>query len=200
VIAAPSNEMDLDSPANQDEAELLAAALLGETKACERLVKEHGPRMLAVAQRILRHESDAADAVQDAFITAWRKLDTFRADCRLSTWLHRVTVNAALMRLRSQRRRDETLQLDARCSEPRGEETEAWMRISADETRELVHRGIERLSEPYRTILRLRDIEEIDTATVAQMLGCTIANAKTRLHRARQALRELLEPYVADRN
>ena len=84
----------------RSEGELLAAVRAGEPEAYEQLVRAHSPRMLAVARRYLRHEEDARDAVQDAFLNAHRALPGFRGNSRLSTWLHRSVVNSALMKLR----------------------------------------------------------------------------------------------------
>src|SRR5712691_5940094 len=90
-----------------DDARLLARLRRGEAEAFEALVRSHMPRLLAVARRLLRNEEDAKDAVQEAFISAFRSLHSFEGNCLLSTWLHRVAVNAALMKLRSRRRQPE---------------------------------------------------------------------------------------------
>ncbi|HTF32220.1 MAG TPA: sigma-70 family RNA polymerase sigma factor [Myxococcota bacterium] len=99
------------SPANaaqgSGDAALLARLRSGESAAFEELVRDHGARLLGVAKRLLRHDEDARDAVQDAFFSAFRGLEKFEGEARLSTWLHRIVVNAALMKLRTRRRKPE---------------------------------------------------------------------------------------------
>lgn len=188
-----------------DERALVEAIKAGDERAAETLVRAMTPRMLAVARRFFPDESDANDAVQDAFLSAFRAFDRFEGDSRLSTWLHRVTVNACLMKLRTRRRRPE-LSIDA--LQPRFaddghplEFASPWnpnpsAGIETDETATFVRSMIDRLPEDARAVILLRDIEGFDTATSAQMLGITEASVKTRLHRARLALRTLLDPHM----
>jgi len=186
-----------------DESGFVAALRRGEEGAFERLVREYGGRLLAVSRRFLRNEEDARDALQDAFISAFRSLDRFEASSRLSTWLHRIVVNASLMKLRSRRRHPEEpiddllprFLEDGHAAVPsvpwRGSVEEL---LEAAETRTLVRAAIDRLPESYRTVLLMRDIEELDTAETARLLDISENAVKVRLHRARQALRELLDP------
>jgi RNA polymerase sigma-70 factor, ECF subfamily len=178
------------------EASRLARLRAGDHDACDDLVREFGGRMLAVARRMLRSEEDAADAVQDAFISAFAAIRRFRGGSSLYTWLHRILVNACLMRLRSRGRRNE-VSLDALlpgfnedCDDPRP--------VTARFESAAVRRSIDELLEVYSTILRLRDLEEFDTDQTALLLGLSPANVKTRLHRARQALRSQIEPRFLD--
>jgi len=188
-----------------DEHRLVAALRRGDPAAFEDVVRRYGGRMLAVARRMLRVEEDARDAVQEAFISAFKALDGFAVNARLSTWLHRIVVNAALMRLRRQRRKPEE-SIDELL--PRFEESGAWNDdethattpadlLERSETRIVVRECIDRLPASYRTILLLRDIEELDTDEAAEKLGVTVTAVKTRLHRARQALRTLLAQRLA---
>jgi RNA polymerase sigma-70 factor (ECF subfamily) len=190
-------------PAADDERALLAALRAGDERAFERLVREQAPRMLAVARRLLGDGEDARDAVQDAFGSAFRAIGSFAGDARLSTWLHRIVVNAALMKLRTRRRKPEQpiddllprFEADGHRRDPGG----PWQpaeRLERSELRKLVREGIERLPDGYRTVLVLRDIEELDTTAVAELLGVSPGVVKTRLHRARQALRTLLDPHL----
>ncbi len=187
------------------EAQLLARVRAGDEEASAALVRQHGGRMLAVARRFLRSEEDSADAVQDAFLTAFRCLDQFEGNSSLGTWLHRIVVNSCLMKLRAQPRSravsiadllptfDET----GHHSQPvRPWQEPALARLTREETQMQVRACIDRLPEAYRTVLLLRDIEELDTEQTAQHLGINCGTVKTRLHRARQALRTLLEPLV----
>ena len=180
----------------------LAALQAGDPKAREAWVRAELPRMRAVARRLLRDPAAADDVVQEAFVNAFRGLDKFRGDASLSTWLHRIVVNAALGRLRkaSTTPTDDAEPLEDEAGSgpmsggsrpPRWGEVE---RIAAqDETRALTRRMIDRLPETHRTVLILRDIEELSTAEAAKALSVSPGVVKTRLHRARLALKALLE-------
>ena len=192
-----------------EDAEILDRVQSGDEQACEALVRQHGGRMLAVARRLLRTEEDCADALQDAFLAAFRSLDNFERNSSLGTWLHRIVVNACLMKLRAQSRSRE-VQIDDLLPtfDKLGHHTHSvWRqedhllaRLSEAETRVHVRMCIDRLPNPYREILLLRDIEQLDTAQTAQQLGIAPGAVKTRLHRARQALRTLLEPLTLRRS
>jgi RNA polymerase sigma-70 factor (ECF subfamily) len=188
-----------------DEQALLQRLRAGDAIAAETVVRTHGGRMLAVAQAILGCEQDSAEVVQDAFLSAFRALPRFAGHSTLATWLHRIVVNACLMRLR-RRPRWRQVPLDdglpvstgagrqAQPASPRGES--AGTLLEREEMRAQVRQCLERLPEAYRTVLVLRDIEELDTEQTARQLGLAPGAVKTRLHRARQALRRLLEPLL----
>jgi RNA polymerase sigma-70 factor (ECF subfamily) len=187
------------------EGELLARLHAGEGAAFERMVREIGPRLYATAMRILHKEEDARDAVQDAFVSALRGLPSFAGDSTLSTWLHRITINACLMKLRTRRRKPERsieellprYQEDGhRVVDPpdRGDRSGPGEGMDRLEVGGIVRGAIEELPENYRIVLVLRDIEGLDTLEAATVLGMSENALKTRLHRARQALRELLAP------
>ena len=185
-----------------EESRLVARLRGGDARAFEDLVRRECPRLLAVARRILRNDADARDAVQDAFAAAFRSLASFEGQASLSTWLHRIVANAALGRLRGRRRKAETpieellppFQEDGHHVTPPSAWPSAEMLLEDRELREFVRDAIDRLPESYREVLLLRDIEELDTTAVAELLGVTENLVKVRLHRARQALRTLLEP------
>lgn len=185
-----------------EDATLLAALRAGDDTAFESLVRRHGGRMLSVARRFLGNDDDAQDAVQEAFLSAFKALAAFDGRSKLSTWLHRIVVNAALMKLRTQRRRpeqsiDELLpkfKEDGHEAAPRPPWGDSASNAERAETQQLIREQILSLPETYRTVLLLRDIEEHDTETVARMLDVSPAAVKVRLHRARQALRTLLDP------
>ena len=183
------------------EAELLEALRAGREEAFETLVRAHSGRMLSVCRRILRSEEEAKDAVQEAFVSAFRGISKFEGTSRLGTWLHRIAVNASLMRLRSKKRRPEesidellpTFKDDGHARvEPRDWSPSALQLVETRETREFVRGCIDRLPEMYRVVLLLRDIEELDTSETAEILGVSEGVIKVRLHRARHALRRLL--------
>lgn len=184
------------------DAPLLAALRAGEAGAFDTLVRVHGPRMRAAIARLRGAGADADDILQDAFLSAFRALGRFEGRSRLSTWLHRIAVNAALMRLRG--RHDEpTGDIEALLPHfsPHGAFTEAqraWGQAPEDalqreELRAQVREAIGRLPENYRIPLVLRDIEGLEHAEIAEDLGISVNAAKIRVHRARQALKALLE-------
>jgi RNA polymerase sigma-70 factor (ECF subfamily) len=188
--------------ADAEEQKLLAALRSGQPGAFEELVRRETGPMLAAARRLLRNEADARDAVQDAFRSAFAGMHRFEQRAKLSTWLHRVVVNAALMKLRALRRRPECPIDDLL---PAFDENGAWASpstwhegsveadLDSQRTRAMVKACIDRLPETYRTVLVLRDIEELDTDEVAARLDISPNAVKVRLHRARQALRTLIE-------
>jgi RNA polymerase sigma-70 factor (ECF subfamily) len=190
------------APAGESEAALVERLRRGDGAAFEQLLRAHTGRLLAVARRLLGNEEDARDAVQDAFLSAFRSIDRFDGQAALGTWLHRIAVNAALTRLRSRRRHPEkpieellpTFLEDGHQARPPRDWPDPSAALQRHETRESVRRHIDELPEEYRTVLLLRDIEGLDTDETARMLGLTPGAVKTRLHRARQALRALLEP------
>lgn len=189
------------------EAHLLERLRRGEDEAFEQLVRQHSSHLLATARRLLRSEHDAQDAVQDAFLSAFKSIGQFTGSAKLSTWLHRIVVNVALMKLRSRRRRpeesiDELLpHFDAQgewMTKVTSWETSTEQLLQRQETRALVRQCIDCLPDSSRTVLLLRDIEELDTEETADLLGITPNAVKIRLHRARQALRTLLEREITD--
>jgi RNA polymerase sigma-70 factor (ECF subfamily) len=190
----------MDTP-HADEEQLVAGLRAGHEPAYEQLVRDFGGRMLAVARRIVRNDEDARDAVQTAYLSAFKSIGSFEGGCRLSTWLHRIVVNAALMKLRRDRRRPEESidDLLPRFQED-GHHADTFSRsdLPADvqleraEIRAMTRACIADLPEPYRTVLLMRDVEDLSTNEVAESLGITPNAAKIRLHRARQALTTLL--------
>lgn len=190
-----------------DESLLVKRLRAGDAEAFEALVRIHGPRMLSVIRRLLPLDQDSFDALQDAFVCAFKAIDQFQGDSALATWLHRIAVNAALMRLRSMKRQAERAIEDllprftddghrdpVGCAWAIAQDTS----VIDNETRQLVRKCIDQLPESYRVVLVLRDIEERSTEETAELLALSVANVKTRLHRARQALRELLDPYLGE--
>jgi RNA polymerase sigma-70 factor (ECF subfamily) len=197
--AMPSMASAARRPA--EESELIHRLRAGDEAAYESLVREHGSRMLAIARRFFSNYQDAADAVQDAFVSAFQSITSFEANSKLSTWLHRIIVNACLMKIRS-RRGQETSSLDDHLPQfasdgHHARSVPAWTspvaRSIEIETREQVRCAINDMPDAYREVLLLRDIEEFDTEETARLLNTSVGNVKTRLHRARQVLRTHLE-------
>jgi RNA polymerase sigma-70 factor (ECF subfamily) len=188
-----------------DERTTLAGLRAGDPAVVEAVVRAHSGRMLTVARRMLGNEADAQDAVQDAFLSAFRGLESFKGDAKIATWLHSIVVHAALMKLRRRRRKPET-SIEALLPKfhENGHHLEpaaAWddsptELLARKETRAQVQAAIDRLPENYRNVLVLRDIEGMGTEEAAQALGESPSAVKARLHRARLALRGLLDPIV----
>lgn len=159
------------------------------TNAVDDVLTNRRQRMFAVARRVTRDDDDADDAVQDACIAALRGRTGFEARSQASTWVHRIVVNSALMRLRTRRRRSE----DTAAGEVGTDvEPSAEERVGGGEMAAMVRQCIEALPEPHRSVLVLRYLREHDTAETAERLGVTVNAVKIRLHRARHALRRRL--------
>lgn len=180
----------------------LLKALRGNVPgAFELLLRRYGDYLYRVALRMTRGEAEARDTVQDAFISALHHIHDFQANASLKTWLYRLTVSSALMRMRSARRRRE-ISIEELVPALEGVRDEPeWLFVESVETgsartqlRATVRQCIERLPDSYRVVLVLRDIEGHDTREAALLLGESESNIKVRLHRARAALKTLLEP------
>ncbi len=200
-----SRGQELPTTAWKSEEELIEALRRQDDDAYEYLVRAYGGRMLVVAKRFLGQDHDAQDAVQDAFISAFKAIDSFQGNSKLSTWLHRIVVNACLMKLRSRKRKPEKPVDDLlprfREDGHRDHAEPSWAvtfdtAVQSRETRDLVRKQIEELPETYRTVLLLRDIEQLSTEETAARLELSVPAVKTRLHRARQALKTLLDPHM----
>jgi RNA polymerase sigma-70 factor (ECF subfamily) len=171
----------------------------------EQLVRDNIAWMLKLAERLLGDRGLAEDAVQDAFISAFRGLDKFEGRSSLKTWLHRITVNAALTKLRQSKRRAEHSidedqpefdQYECRIEAPWHYLASLEDVIEKDDLRKRVNDCINTLPDSYRIVLQLRDIEGYDTREVAEQLEISEANVKVRLHRARAALKIRFEPML----
>lgn len=199
---SPSAPVAGDQPffgAPDSDQDLVARLQQGDPDAFEVLVRIHSGRLLSVARRFLPNEQDAQDALQDAFIRAFRAIGTFEARAQLHTWLHRIVVNSALMTLRERRRKPEesiedllpTFSADGHQTSDSRDWSDAV--LERKESARIVREAIARLPEQHRAVLVLRDLEERDTLEAAELLGTTSNVVKVRLHRARQALRTLLD-------
>ena len=196
--------MSLDLKTAAD-AELVRSAQEGESRAFDELVLRYRDKVYRLAYKILRHEDDAAEALQDAFMSAFRGIKNFKVESTFSTWLYRIATNASLMKYR--RRREghvsleqsqspdgsgEPLQIPDWSAQPLGD-------LLNSETREVMEEGVAKLPEELRTVFVLRDIEELSNAEVAEILNLSVAAVKSRLHRARIFLRDRLNRYFADK-
>lgn len=184
-----------------EEQALLAGLRAGSDGAFETLVRTTSPRLLAVARRIVGSDEDARDVLQEAYTSAFKSIGRFEGNAKLSTWLHRIVVNMALMRLRTRKRKPEesiepllpAFKDDGKMVQATGQwDDGADVALERAEVQSYVRAQIDKLPDTYRTVLLLRDIEEMSTNDVATLLDTTENAVKIRLHRARQALRGLL--------
>jgi RNA polymerase sigma-70 factor (ECF subfamily) len=194
--------MERTQTVRADEMEFVARLQAGEPEAYERLVSLYSNRLIAIARQILGDEDLARDAVQDAFLSAFRAMSRFNGDAQLSSWLHRIVTNAALAKLRVKRRRpecfiteefgigsdadplDRASHLD---TEPVTKPADAA--IARQQEARFVRDCIASLKENHRSVLTLRYIKDCDTEQTARILGIRPNTVKTRLMRARDALR-----------
>jgi RNA polymerase sigma-70 factor (ECF subfamily) len=183
-------------------------APLPEKLTPELVFREYAPRIYNLARRMLGNDADAEDVTQDVLLQVVRKLDTFRGDAQLSTWLHRVTVNAALAhrQKRANRQRHESAEASDEVLEGAAPETEVrrWNMapdepVLAAEQTVVIERAIEQLPEPFRDVYVLADVEGLPNAEIGEMLGLSVAAVKSRLHRARMRMRDLLAPHFEAR-
>jgi RNA polymerase sigma-70 factor, ECF subfamily len=186
----------------EEDHELVGQLKARDERAFETMVRRFTNQMLATARRLLGSEHDAQDAVQQAFISVFRAIPGFNEEARLSTWLHKIVVNAALAQLRSRHRRVPELPLEHLRTESDALDQQAggssWVShgseqaMACQETREMVRTCIDQLPESYRAVVFLRDIQDLDTAEVAERLAISPNAIKIRLHRARQVLKNLV--------
>jgi RNA polymerase sigma-70 factor (ECF subfamily) len=172
----------------RSDAELLRAHAQGDPRAFEELVRRHRDRMWAVALRTLREPEEAADALQDALISAYRAAGSFRAESAVTTWLHRIVVNACLDRIRRRQVRP-TVPLP---EEGPGEPAERRDRVAERDTAMVVEEGLGQLSPEQRAAIVLVDIEGYSVADAAQVLGVAEGTVKSRCARGRARLAVLL--------
>jgi RNA polymerase sigma-70 factor (ECF subfamily) len=187
------------------EESLLARARAGDTAAFASLVMPHRDGMLRLAQRILRNREDAEDVVQTAFLDALRHLDAFRGRSRFSSWLSRIVLNAAFMKLRTSRRENE-----ASLDEMVERETAARFEVvegrpnpeqecSLKEARVLLAKAIDRLGPLYVEVLHMFHVQELPAKEAARILGVPVGTVKARLHRARSSLSRHLQSILGRR-
>ena len=177
-------------------AELVACAQRGEEQAFETLFHLHKQRVYSLCLRMIGNTADAEELTQEAFLQVFRKIHTFRGESAFSTWLHRVSVNTVLMHLRKKTVKETPLEDDARTEEfdePRKEFGVRDLVLAGSIDRLNLKRAIAQLPFGYRQAFMLHDIEGYEHNEIASLLGCSIGNSKSQLHKARVRLRKLLQ-------
>jgi RNA polymerase sigma-70 factor, ECF subfamily len=177
--------------------ETVRLAQRGDAAAFESLYQAHSRRVYALCLRMARNPAEAEDLTQEAFLQMYRKIQTFRGDASFSTWLHRVTVNVVLMKLRRKKRNEvpleEGTERDENSSSPRSEFGEADVRLNGSIDRINLQRAIEQLPPGFKSIFILHDIQGYKHHEIGEILGCSAGNSKSQLHKARMRLRALLK-------
>jgi len=195
----------LDTMVHLKDQELVSAAQRGDQTAFRELVARYESKVYHLALKMLRDEQDAEDALQETFINVYRHLDSFRGDAEFSTWVYRIATNASLMKIRARRpvdSLDESRDDSDNDSSPR--DLADWSFTPEDallngETRTEMDKALGALPETLRSVFVLRDIEGLSVQETATALDLSVPNVKTRLHRARLALRDELASYFAER-
>jgi RNA polymerase sigma-70 factor (ECF subfamily) len=191
--------MDTADSSVFDETALVARARAGDGTAFSELVKQYERKIYRLAKRITQSDEDAEDVLQDSFLKAYEHLDSFHGNSKFYTWLVRIAVNEALMKLRK-RKGDRTVSLDDtgdNGDEPIVREIAVWdgdpeQRYSQEELRAVLDDAIQNLKPSFRTVFLLRDVEEFSTEETASALNLSIPAVKSRLLRARLDLRDRL--------
>ena len=185
------------------EAEAIRRAQQGDADAFERIYRLHNRRVYALCLRMVGNTAEAEDLAQEAFLQLFRKIATFRGESAFSTWLHRLSVNVVLMRLRkktlAETSLDETADADEESSGPRKDVGGPDLRLSGSVDRVNLERAVEKLPPGYRSIFVLHDVQGYEHNEIATIMKCSIGNSKSQLHKARMRLRQLLQENERDR-
>lgn len=183
----------------------LEALMAGDAKAFEQLVMQESARLFRVIVRIVGDDDEAQSILQETFLQAYQRISTFRRESKLTTWLYAIGINLARASLRKSRRISSLEDQEVERMQPefnRGmfvDTPAVWdpARVTElSDRQQLVRKGIEQLPEDYKAVIILRDIEEYSTEEVAKMLDISPGAVRVRLHRARGALRKLLDPHM----
>ena len=191
--------MAVSSLTGIEESALVTQAREGDTTAFAELVRRYEGKIFRLAQHVTQNREDAEDVLQETFMKAYEHLDQFKGDSKFYTWIVRIAVNQALMKLR-RRKTDKSVSLDEQIDT--GEDTvvreiAAWgenpeQQFSREELGEVLDTAIQSLDPPYRSVFLLRDVEDLSTEETAEALGLSVPAVKSRLLRARLQLREKL--------
>ena len=175
----------------------------GDAAAFERLYRLHSRRVYSLCLRMVGNTAEAEDLTQEAFLQLFRKIATFRGESAFSTWLHRLAVNVVLMRLRKKSGKETSLEQvtepDEESGTPRRDFGAIDLRLSGSLDRVNLQRAVDQLPPGYKAAFILHDVQGYEHNEIAQMLGCSIGNSKSQLHKARMRLRDLLHEAVREK-
>jgi len=194
-------------PVTELDDTLVERVRAGDKSAFEVLMHRYEDRVFRLAVGMMKNREDALDAVQDAFLNVYRKIDTFRGESSFSTWLYKISLNSVYMKLRSRSRHEQTEPLEVLeklldpaktriLMPPAGWSARADNELLRKELSLKLREAVEALPEEYRAIFTLREVEDLSNQEVADILGLSLAATKTRLHRARLFLRQRLSKYL----
>ena len=191
-LATPAEPVELS------ETEAIRRAQQGDADAFERIYRMHHRRVYSLCLRMVGNTAEAEDLTQEAFLQLFRKIATFRGESAFSTWLHRLSVNVVLMRLRKKtvaaNSLDETADSDEESGGPRKDIGGPDLHLSGSVDRVNLERAVEQLPPGYRSIFVLHDVQGYEHNEIAAIMHCSIGNSKSQLHKARMRLRRLLFP------
>lgn len=185
---------------NPDDRRLIAESLAGRTASFGELVLRYQDRLYHVANRVLDNPDDALDAVQDAFVSAYQSLASFKGEAEFFTWLYRIAFNTAIS---AKRRKRSVLSLDAGGGregesridpEDRASDVAPEAALERSEDERMLAHAIAKLSPEHRAVLLMKDIDGLKYEEIADLMAVPIGTVRSRLHRARLELRNLLEP------
>jgi RNA polymerase sigma-70 factor (ECF subfamily) len=185
------------------EAEAIRLAQQGDAAAFERLYRLHSRRVYSLCMRMVGNTAEAEDLTQEAFLQLFRKISTFRGESAFSTWLHRLCVNVVLMRLRrksaAETSLEEATEPDEESDGPRRDFGGPDLRLSGSIDRVHLQRAVDQLPPGYKAVFVLHDVQGYEHNEIANIMGCSIGNSKSQLHKARMRLRELLHESLRDK-
>jgi RNA polymerase sigma-70 factor, ECF subfamily len=182
-------------PSDTAEAALIERAKQGDAQAFQHLYDKHKRRVYSLCLRMTSNTAEAEDLTQEAFLQLFRKIGTFRGESAFSTWLHRLSVNVVLMHLRKKSLPVVSLEETTQVSEddtPKKDFGAQDLALAGSIDRLQLQKAVEDLPPGYRTIFVLHDVEGYEHNEIAAMVGCSIGNSKSQLHKARMKLRDLL--------
>ena len=188
--------MSEQSPPSVEDGALVARARAGDVLAFEELVRLYADRLHGVVRRLVDHQHEAEEVTQEAFLRAWRGIATFKGDSQFFTWLYRIGVNEA--HRRTAHRRASVASLEEQLVEPADTRPGPPRRLEQDDLRHALERAVRGLKPDQRAALVLRDIEGLSTAEAAAILDLGEAGFKSRLHRARLAVRDAVRDYLPE--
>ncbi|HTC63320.1 MAG TPA: sigma-70 family RNA polymerase sigma factor [Candidatus Saccharimonadales bacterium] len=184
------------------EAEAIRLAQQGDASAFEHIYRLHSRRVYALCLRMVGNPAEAEDLTQDAFLQLFRKIGTFRGESAFSTWLHRLSVNVVLMKLRKktlpETSLEESTDPEDEVNGPRREIGAPDLLLTGSIDRVHLERAIEQLPPGYRQVFVLHDVQGFEHNEIAGLMDCSIGNSKSQLHKARMRLRELLQETLRD--
>lgn len=188
---------------SQTDEQVVARVIAGDVASFEILMRRHNTRLYRIGRAILKNDADAEDLMQETYIRAYRNLSRFEGRSKFSTWLSRIAVNEAIARKRSTERREEIEPMidpqSDRAKDFQSRVPSPEQQASSREVQSLLETAIDSLPDIYRTVLMMRDIQDMETAETAEVLDISEQNVKTRLHRARALLRRRLYAQAGSR-